>query len=167
MASGISINYNNTNRREYYLLRFLSWVTPFHASVFRRRRVAWGLNTADLCRFPTETLGHSLGLFLRRHNLEPVAKAERHDCFHVLLGFGASLKEETSMQWFLIGNGKLSLFTYGTAVLAILMLPEYFGSYYRAFISGRNAPSIHNWNFYKLLHCDARHLRGLIFSSTY
>ncbi|MFM2387996.1 MAG: hypothetical protein RL660_2753 [Bacteroidota bacterium] len=165
MASGISIYYNKTNRREYWLLRFLAWITPLHSGFVRRNRIAWGLSTKDLQAFPEGTLGNSLGNFLYEHGLEPVDKAERHDCFHVLLKFGTSMIEETKMQWFLVGSGKLSLFTTGSAILALCVLPENAKLYYKAFMQGRKSVCIDNWNFYKLLNCNTAQLQHLIFNT--
>jgi ubiquinone biosynthesis protein Coq4 len=160
----IKINYGNTNKREYYLLKFLNFITPLHTNLVRKNRVPWCLSTTDLLNFPAGTLGNSLGVFLHKHHLEPVAKAERHDCFHVLLNYGTSMKEETKMQWFLVGTGKLSLFTIGSALLALAVLPENFKLYWQALKQGRQALNIDDWDFFKLLHCNTQTLQNLIFN---
>jgi ubiquinone biosynthesis protein Coq4 len=161
----IKINYSNTNKREYYLLKFLDWITPMHTNLVRKSRVPWCLATKDLLNFPEGTLGSSLGHFLKQHQLEPVPKAERHDCFHVLLNFGTSMKEETRMQWFLVGSGKLSLFTTGSALLALAVLPENAKLYWQEFKRGRQSTNIDDWDFFKLLNCNTKELQNIIFNA--
>jgi ubiquinone biosynthesis protein Coq4 len=164
--SNIKIHYHNTNFREYYLLKFLEWISPLHANLICRKREAWQLSTKDLLLFPKESLGYHLGVFLQKHQLEPVPKAERHDCYHVLLDFETDLQQETMMQWFLIGSGKKSLFTLGAALLGLIVLPERLKYYYQSYKNGKHALNISNWHFKALLLQPHQQLQQLIFHKT-
>jgi ubiquinone biosynthesis protein Coq4 len=56
--------------------------------------------------YPAGTLGHE--------RLQPVDRGERHDAFHILPDFSTSLDEEATMQFFLVGAGKISPFALAT-----------------------------------------------------
>ena len=125
MGSAIIHYSKNLNVREFVLLKTFEILNPLHAVIHHKRK-PWGKSVADLLNYPETTLAHKLGIFLDVNHLEPVDKAEKHDAFHVLLGYGTDIKEEAGMQWFLMGNGKLSPFTLGTSALAAFVLPERF-----------------------------------------
>jgi ubiquinone biosynthesis protein Coq4 len=163
MSSNIKINYQNTNLREYYLLKFLEWITPLHTKLIGAKRKAWQLSTADLLMYPAESLGFTLGQFLQANHLEPVPKAEKHDCYHVLLNYKTDMLSETQMQWFLVGSGKRTLFTTGAAILALLVLPERFNHYKSAYQRGKKAVNISGWDFYSLLKTPLSQLQHIIF----
>jgi hypothetical protein len=156
-------NYNSHTWREKILLTFLDTIMPLHTKYFRSSRVPWGYSTNDLLMQPPNTLAGQLGLFLSVHRLEPVPKAERHDCFHVLLGFKTDVASEASMQWFLIGSGKKSIFTFGTALLSLLILPEHYKQYLTAYKKGKGAVDISEWDFKNLLFENTKTLRATIF----
>jgi hypothetical protein len=158
-------NYSSHSFREKILLTFLEKIMPLHTKYFRASREAWGYTTHDLLMHPPNTLAGQLGLFLNKHQLEPVPKAERHDCFHVLLGFKTDVASEASMQWFLMGSGKKSIFTYGTALLSLLVLPEHYKQFFTAYKKGTAAIDISEWDFKSLLLHNTKSLRNIIFKS--
>jgi hypothetical protein len=109
-------------------------------------------------------LGHELGLFLTRESLQPVDRIERHDAFHILLDFSTDISDEAAMQFFLIGNGKISPFTLATAGFTFLVMPDHWGNFYRQYKRGRAARSIAKWNFLDLLEEPYAQVKELIFS---
>ncbi|RZK22048.1 MAG: hypothetical protein EOO56_09885 [Hymenobacter sp.] len=148
--------------RERALLWLLGNVIPVHAKVYSRRRT-WGLTREDMLRYPAGTLGHELGLFLTRESLQPVDRVERHDAFHILLDFSTSLEDEAAMQFFLVGNGKISPFTLATAAFTTLTMPDKWGRFIREFRRGRQARCIANWNFLQLLDEPFAEVKAVIF----
>ncbi len=136
--------------RERMLLWLLGVTISIHAKFYFRRK-KWGLSTNELLQYPTDTLGKRLGLFLQTEKLEPVDKVERHDAFHILFEFTTNIRDEAAMQFFLVGNGKVSPFTIGTALFAGLMLPEYWSRFYHEFHKGRKVKPIAYWDFEALL----------------
>jgi hypothetical protein len=159
-------NYEQHTWREKFLLFFLETIMPLHTKYFRASREPWGYSTNDLLMQAPNTLAGQLGLFLSAHRLEPVPKAERHDCFHVLLGFKTDVASEASMQWFLMGSGKKSIFTFGTAFLALLVMPEHHKQYFAAYKKGKTAIDISNWDFKNLLHENTKALKKIIYCKT-
>lgn len=144
------------------VLWLLEKSTPLHA-LFNKKRRAWNLKPDDFLKFRPGSLGYTLGTFYRREQFDPVAKAERHDVFHVLLGYSTDVVDEAAMQFFLWGNGKPSLFTVGTCFISALLFPNripYFLHHYRK--GARSAP-IGRWDFRELLSEDLDVLKNRIF----
>lgn len=148
--------------RERALLWLLDNVVAVHARVYERRPI-WGLMREDMLRYPAGTLGHELGLFLTRESLQPVDRIERHDAFHILLDFSTRLEDEAAMQFFLVANGKISPFTLATAAFTLLVMPDKWGLFARAFRRGRAARSIAKWDFLTLLDEPFTDVKAAIF----
>ncbi len=148
--------------REKILLWLLGEVIPIHARFYTKRK-PWGLRTQNLLYYPEHTLGKELGNFLQSEKLQPIPRVERHDAFHILLDFDTHVNNEAAMQFFLIGNGKISPFTLGTAAFAGIMLPEQWSNFRKQYFRGKKARNISNWNFQELLSEDFDDLKKLIF----
>ena len=148
--------------RERLLLWLLGFVVPVHTIVYHRRK-PWGLYRQDLLRYAPGTLGRELGLFLEREQLQPIPRIERHDAFHILLGFTTDVIDEAAMQFFLIGNGKSSPFTLSTAIFSGTILPEQLQRFRYEYRRGKAARSIAKWDFLELLDEPIEEVRRLIF----
>lgn len=148
--------------RERLLLWLLGKVIPVHALLYERRK-PWGLTARDLTQYPKHTLGRDLGTFLKHEKLEPIDRVERHDAFHILLGFTTRVSDEAAMQFFLMGNGKRSPFTVGTALFAGLILPEHWRFFKMQYRRGKAARSVAKWDFKALLNDPTRDLIAYIF----
>lgn len=148
--------------RERMLLWLLGRVVPVHAR-FYEKRAPWGLMRADLKLYPAGTLGNELGHFLEEEQLEPIDRIERHDAFHILLGFTTQLNDEAAMQFFLIGNKKISPFTLGTALFCIASMPDQWSNFRKQYQRGKSALSIAHWDFKDLLPENFEDLKNIIF----
>ena len=148
--------------REKILLWLLGEVIPIHAKFYTKRK-PWGLRTQNLLFYPENTLGKELGNFLLSEKLQPIPRVERHDAFHILLDFDTHVNNEAAMQFFLIGNGKISPFTLGTAVFAGLMLPEQWRNFRKQYNRGKKARNISKWDFQELLTENFEDLKKIIF----
>ncbi len=147
--------------RERILLFLLGGVIRVHAYFYGNRQ-PWNLSTEDLIQYPEGSLGNKLGIFLRKEELQPVPKIERHDAFHILFDFTTHIYDESAMQFFLLGNGKISPFTLSTAAFTALMLPDQWNNFYVQFRRGRKTQSIAKWNYKELLHDDFSDLKKVI-----
>lgn len=148
--------------RERMLLWLLGHVIPIHAQLYKRRQ-PWGLLREDLLHYAEGSLGHELGLFLQQERLQPIDRVERHDAFHILLGFSTSIPDEAAMQFFLTGNGKISPFTLATALFCCVVLPEQWSRFRSEFRRGRQARPLARWDFKELLDIDFKELQQFIF----
>jgi len=163
MANPIIISYKKEyNLRERILLWLLGNVIPLHSRVYKKRKV-WGMTREDMLQYPEGTLAHELGLFLKQEQLQPVERVERHDAFHILLDFSTNLNDEAAMQFFLVGNGKISPFTVATASFTALVMPDKWRLFYREFRRGQKARCIAKWDFQVLLEEPFADVKAFIF----
>lgn len=136
----IEINYQSENSlRAKAVLWLLEKGVPVHARM-NKHRIAWNLTSDDLVKFEKDSLGNTLGLFYKKEKFEPISKAERHDVFHVLLGYSTNVMDEAAMQFFLWGNGKPSFFTVGTCLLTGILFPNKLKFFAEAYQKGKVQP---------------------------
>ena len=117
-----------------------------------KKNDAWEVSLSDLVQYPEYSLGFHLASFLLKHSFEIQPKLESHDVFHVLTGTGISVPEEVSMQFFLLGNGKRSIYLFMVVLLGTLLYPDYLKRFLTAFRKGRKADAFHHLDFSKLLY---------------
>jgi ubiquinone biosynthesis protein Coq4 len=111
----------------------------------------WNLSTADLLRFPNGSVGKAVGEFLKKDQLEPIARAESHDVLHVLLDYSVNFKDEVAMQFFLRGNGNNSIASCLTSFGAWVVLPTQWNYLKTAYTRGKNCSDISKLNYRHVL----------------
>ena len=120
----------------------------------------WPISVDKLAKYPKTSLGFHLANFLTQHCLEMQPKLESHDVFHVLTGTGVSVPEEISMQYYLFGNGKRSLYLFTVIPLGTLLYPDFLNRFRKAYCRGKRAWPFHQLDFSKLLHQPIRHIQN-------
>lgn len=159
----IEINYQSENTlRAKAVLWLLEKSVPLHAQL-NKQRLAWNLSSDDLLKYEKGSLGNTLGLFYQKEKFEPIPKAERHDVFHVLLGYSTNVIDEAAMQFFLWGNGKPSFFTVGTCLITVILFPGKLKFFVEAYRKGKHCTCIRDWNFKLLLSKNIDELKHQIF----
>lgn len=156
----ITINYNKEKGwRQQFVLHLLHWgtVAHMHGYIFRK---AWGITVENLKTFPEGSLGHQLHQFYCREGFAPISKSEHHDVFHVLLEYNTGVKDETGMQFFLMGNGKRSPFTASCCFVSFLLFPEYRKYYLHEYRSGKSKPAFVHLHFKCKLGTQLQELRN-------
>ncbi len=149
--------------RDRFLIGMVDWTKPYYAKWFKRKQVAWKQNIPSLKSLAKNSLGYDLGVFLEKEELVLMPKLEEHDIMHVLLQYETTVKDEARMQFFLLGNGKRSLYALFTAIASTLLIPEHLGAFIREFKKGRRCRCIAHWNFEHLLSEPTHLLRSLIY----
>lgn len=145
-----------------FILKLLELAVPIHDKLNPKRK-AWNINSSNLLTFSKGTLGYSLGEFYKKQHFEPIPKAERHDVFHVLLGYSTNVIDEAALQFFLLGNGKPSFLTTGTCIITSILFPFQLNYYIKAYKKGKQSTPISQWDFQKLLDNNLEQLKDLIF----
>ncbi|MCD8528524.1 MAG: hypothetical protein LRY27_00735 [Chitinophagales bacterium] len=82
---------------------------------------------------------------------------------HVLLQYPLDVVSEVAMQFFCFASGKKSVYNKLTMLLGLLVLPEYFNEFVRAYMRGLYAYNFHHWDFEHLLKENTQTLRQQIF----
>ena len=118
---------------------------------FFKNKIAWKIDKQELFTYSEETLGYHLGLFLQNNNFDIQPKLEDHDIIHVLTNTGISVQEEIGMQYYLLGNGKKSLYLFLVIIVGTLFYPTYVDYFLNEFRKGKAAYCFHYLNFSKML----------------
>ncbi|MCO4294703.1 ubiquinone biosynthesis protein COQ4 [Solitalea sp. MAHUQ-68] len=130
---------------------------PYQA-LFKNNK-AWNISPQQLLDFPEGSLGNELGCFLTKNDFELQAKLENHDVFHVLSGIGTSVIEEIALQYYLLGNGKKSIYLKSVILLGTLFYPNQFSLFFSRYKEGRSFSAFHNLDFFPLLHCPIAEIK--------
>jgi len=77
-----------------------------------KKSTPWEIDKQKLLQYHKDSLGFGLGNFLDKNHFDIQPKLEDHDIIHVLTNTGISVAEEIGMQYYLLGNGKKSLYLY-------------------------------------------------------
>ncbi len=144
------------------LIRLFKVSVPIYRFLFKRGVKPWSRTPEDLRELPSETFGGALARFWAAQGLRPIPCFEDHDALHVLLDFPAEVPGECAMQFYLLGNGKRSAYTLGVVCLSLLILPEYWSQFRKAFQEGSSHTAVWNWPFQDLLDSDLQILRRQI-----
>lgn len=148
--------------RERIMIQLVKWSYPLYLQGFKKGRPAWQTSRAVLLQLPDGSLGRCLGLFLQANNLHLIPILENHDVFHVLLEYEPHVIAESQMQFCLLGNGKRSLYAIGTALIAAIAFPEFWGSFKQAYKRGKNIRPVHRWYFEYLLEEPLDEMKAFI-----
>jgi ubiquinone biosynthesis protein Coq4 len=118
---------------------------------FFKNKIAWEISKQELLSYSNETLGYHLGQFLQKNNFDIQPKLEDHDIIHVLTNTGISVREEIGMQYYLLGNGKNSLYLYLVILAGTLFYPTHINYFIKEFRKGKKAHHFHDLDFSKML----------------
>jgi ubiquinone biosynthesis protein Coq4 len=118
---------------------------------FFKNKKAWEIDKQELLYYCEETLGHHLGQFLQNNNFDIQPKLEDHDIIHVLTNTGVSVRDEIGMQYYLLGNGKKSLYLYLVILAGTLFYPTHINYFITEFRKGKAAYCFHYLDFSKML----------------
>ena len=149
--------------------QLIEWLFEHSQNVYTKlfkKHDAWGISRDQLLTYPSYSFGRHLGEFLNKHGFELIAKVERHDAYHTLTGYGTKVEDEIALQCLCYGNGKRSLYLYGSMILGIIILPDYYKYYNRSYHIGKDSNPFHQFNYKQLLLLNITDFRQAIFSKT-
>lgn len=129
----------------------------------RKKRKAWSTTISDLANMPAGSLGNDIYLYLAQNSFDLIPKAEFHDVYHVLLGYSSHMKDETCIQFVVMGNGRHSLPNILANAVSVFLYPEYWEDFKQAFLKGKRASTFHQLPFESLLMEETVSLRKRIF----
>lgn len=136
--------------RAVILEKLYDWsVAPYQ---YFKKNEAWQYNAEQLKGYPKNSLGYHMGEFLIANSFQLQEKLESHDVFHVLTGTGITVPEEISMQFYLLGNGKRSLYLFTVICIGTILYPECWRYFKSKYTFGKSALAFHQLDFQKLLH---------------
>ena len=125
---------------------------------------SWNMKKKELLAFPEDSFGNELGVFLNKNNFELLPKAERHDAYHLLTGYGTKIEDEIALQYVCLGNGKRSLYLLGGILVGVFLFPEHFNYYIKSYKLGKHSNQFYHFDYKKLLKYPLQELREMIFN---
>ncbi len=134
-----------------HIMETLYELTKIPYQKWFKRSEPWPWSIGDLLRLPIGSLGHDLGCFLLKYDFSIQPKIEDHDVFHVLTNTGISVPDEISMQYYLLGNGKRSLYLFTVIGLGTIFYPDKYKQFRLAYRKGKTALPFYQLDFSKLL----------------
>ena len=116
-----------------------------------RKEKAFPYTMDELSGLNPGTLGHDLYQFITVRKLSLLPHYARHDIKHILLGYDTTGKDEVRLQCFMLGNRHVSFPVLATVIYGFLTMPEYWGSFTKAYRRGRGAGEISHWDWFAIL----------------
>lgn len=131
-------------------------------SIYRKLKTnkPWKISSDTLINYPSHTVGYHLGCFLKQNGFELLDKSESHDVYHVLTAYNTSVAHEIEQQFYMMGNGKKSLYMFFVTSIGLLLYPEKWKFYLKAFRIGQQALPFHQLDFKNLLSYSLDEVRG-------
>ena len=121
---------------------------------FFKKNQPWTFSKSELMQHNPKTLGNDLGDFLNKNNFEIQSKLEDHDVIHVLTNTGTTVSDEIGMQFYLLGNGKKSLYLFMVLITGLCFYPTRLKYFINQFQRGKSAHRFHQLDFSKMLHFE-------------
>ena len=146
--------------------KIIFWLFEHSQRVYTKfkNKKSWNLSRQQLLEFPEDSFGNELGLFLQKHGFELLPKVERHDAYHLLIGYDTKVADEIALQYVCFGNGKRSPYLLGVMLIGTLLLPEYSNYYLKSYKLGKNFNQFYHFEYKNLLSHSLQELREIIFN---
>ncbi len=147
------------NIRKKIIITLFEKSQNMYTILFKKKKKPWNISKKELLNYPKGSLGKEIGLFLAKNNFEVLPKLERHDCYHLITGYGTEVQDEIALQYLCYGNGKKSLYLFGVIVVGTIILPDYFKYYITSYKKGKNLKPFYHLNFKPLLTTNLKTLK--------
>ncbi len=116
-----------------------------------KKNIPWNIQVEDLLMLPVNSLGHSLGEFLNKHNFRVEPKLENHDIFHILANIGITVPEEVALQYYLLANKKISSYLCMVILSGTIFYPDKWTLFIKSYFRGLQAKPFHHLDYLKYL----------------
>ncbi len=133
------------------IMRNLYEITKKPYQRFFKKGIPWNITPSELIGYKKDSLGFHLGSFLIQNNFEIQPMLEDHDIIHVLTNTQVAVVDEVGMQYFLLGNGKRSLYMGMVLAIGTLFYPDQTKHFVKNYKRGKRAHKMHDLDFQKML----------------
>lgn len=137
-----------------YLIEKLYEYTKIPYQKYFKKNEPWNIDKKQLFDFPEDSLGYGLGNFLHQHHFDIQEKLEDHDIIHVLTNTGISVYEEIGMQYYLLGNGKRSLYLFLVILTGTPFYPKRIQYFLEQYKKEKKRIRFIIWIFLKCFQCQ-------------
>lgn len=148
------------------LLIWLYAISKKAYAQYFKQNVPWKEDRQSLLRYPKDSLAYALGVFLTKNNFTMEAKLESHDVFHTIIGFDTKIQDELAMQYFLLGNGKRSVYMFLVLIPGSFLFPEHWLYFKKSYQKGKETAPFYHWDFEKMLPISLERIQQLLFNQS-
>lgn len=139
-----------TLRDKIYLALF-NLSENWYRNTFKKKVKAWKVSLEELKNYPKYQLGYKYYEFLTKNGVNILPKLESHDMLHVLTNTGTKVKDELALQYYMLGNGKRSIYQAFVLISSLFYLDR-LPYFIKAFKNGKNSTPFHHLNFEEILN---------------
>ena len=136
--------------KDYIIEKMYEWSRKPYQKYFKKS-IPWKIDKDELLQYPVDSLGFSLGNFLDKNHFDIQPKLEDHDIIHVLTNTGISVADEIGMQYYLLGNGKRSLYLFMVILSGTPFYLRHINYFFQQYKRGKQALPFHYLDFSKML----------------
>lgn len=136
--------------KDYIIEKMYEWSRKPYQKYFKKS-IPWEIDKDELLQYPVDSLGFSLGNFLDKNHFDIQPKLEDHDIIHVLTNTGISVADEIGMQYYLLGNGKRSLYLFMVILSGTPFYLRHINYFFQQYKRGKQALPFHYLDFSKML----------------
>ena len=146
--------------------KFIYWLFEHTQRMYIKfkNKKPWDMSSKELLSYSEDSFGYHLGKLLTDNNFELLPKVERHDCYHLLTGYGTTVEDEIALQYVCFGNGKRSFYLIGVLIVGTIILPDYYKYYIKSYKLGKSCNPFHQFIYKNLLHFSFQEIREAIFN---
>lgn len=136
--------------KDYIIEKMYEWSRKPYQKYFKKS-IPWEIDKNELLQYPKDSLGFKLGHFLDKNHFDIQPKLEDHDIIHVLTNTGISVADEIGMQYYLLGNGKRSLYLFMVILSGTPFYLRHINYFFQQYKRGKQALPFHYLDFSKML----------------
>lgn len=118
----------------------------------------------ELQHLPQDSVGRALYTFFYNNDLEMLPHYEKHDVKHVVLGYEPTEAGEVSLQCFMLANGRITIPVIFSVLIGIIIMPEGWPHFIKAWKRGRKTPSLNKLDWFALIPKPLTEVRSQIFT---
>ena len=129
-----------------------------------RKKKVFPYSMEKLSALPYETVGNELWQILNEQNLRLLPYYEKHDIKHVVLQYPFTDEGEVSLQFFMLGNGRISFPVLSTVIYGVITMPEYYASFKKAYRRGKQIPTLDQLDWFSIIEIPLIQVQQQIYS---
>jgi hypothetical protein len=122
---------------------------PYFKLVRKNYRFPYNLESLQQCE--TGSVGRELYHFFYNNGLDMLPHYEKHDIKHVVLGYAPTETGEVCFQCFMLANGRITIPVLFSVTIGLLIMPESWPAFRKAWKRGRAIPSLNKLDWFALV----------------
>src|SRR5690606_12434002 len=153
---------NKFKQMRKQLLVFLAHEIALPYFKWFRKSYYFPYSVTQLSNGTKASVGHELFLFFQHNHLQMLPHYENHDIQHVVLGYLPTEAGEVGLQCFMLACGRITLPVLFSVIVGLLIMPERWSAFARAWKRGRRTRSLNKLDWFQLIQQPLAEVRAHI-----